>query len=137
MKISSLSIVASLALVTSVIAADTSVTLKKVHLCCDECVRGVTRSIKGIDGVTLTADKDAETVTLSSADKAALQKAANAMAAGGYFGVSDKADIKPVAQTGAQGKTVQSMIVTGVHLCCGGCVKAVDRAIKQTPGATG
>src|SRR5687767_10672518 len=78
MKIPSLSIFASLALATSVFAADTSVTLKKVHLCCDECVRGVTRSIKGIDGVTLTADKDAETVTLSSADKAALQKAANA-----------------------------------------------------------
>jgi len=137
MKISTLSILAALALGPTTFAEDTSVTLKHVHLCCDECVRGVGRSVKGIDGVTVTSDKDAETVVLTGSDKRALQKAADAMAAGGYFGVSEKPKFKPVAVNGTEGKMVHSMIVTGVHLCCGGCVDAVDRAIKQTPGATG
>lgn len=111
-------------------------TLKNVHLCCKQCVRGVEQSIKEIDGVTLKANTDDETVTLTSADKAKLQKAANAMAEGGYFGVSSDPAIKPVAKTGAKGETVKTVLVSGVHLCCPGCVEAVDRAIKNTPGAT-
>ena len=117
-------------------AADTSVTFKKVHLFCKQCVRGVESAIKDIEGVSLKADTDAETVTLTSSDKSKLQKAANAMAEGGYFGVSENSDIKPVAKTGAKGEMVKSLNVGGVHLCCGGCVEAVDRAIKSTPGAT-
>jgi periplasmic mercuric ion binding protein len=122
---------------TGAMAADTSVTFKNVHLCCKACVRGVENSLKEIEGVSLKADEDTETVTLTSADKGKLQKAANAMAEGGYFGVSNNAQIKPVAKTGAKGEKVQSLTVAGVHLCCPGCVKAVDRAIKNTPGATG
>lgn len=137
MKTLALSLLGSLSLTFTALATDSSVTFKQVHLCCDECVRGAQRSIKGIEGVSMTADKDAETVTLTGPSDAVLQKAANAMAAGGYFGVSDKSSIKPIAHNGTHGKNLQSMIVTGVHLCCGGCVKAVDRAVKETPGATG
>lgn len=137
MKTPALPVLISLLVSFTAFAAETSVTLKHVHLCCTECVRGVERSLKGLEGVTMTADKDAETVTLTGASQPALQRAADAMAAGGYFGVSDKLEIKPVAQTGSKGKMVQSIIVTGAHMCCGGCAKAVDRAIKKTPGATG
>jgi len=136
MKKYSLLTVASLALALSGFAADTSVTLKKVHLCCGACVKGVERSLEDISGVTLKADEESESLTLTSSDKATLQKAANALAEGGYFGVSDHPEIKPVAKTGAKGEKVQSLTVGGVHLCCPGCVKAVDRAIKNTPGAT-
>lgn len=136
MKTPALIILVSLTFSSAVLAADTSVTLTHVHLCCGECVRGVERSIKGIEGVTLKADKDAGTVTLAGSNKRTLQKAVNAIAAGGYFGVSDTPGIKPVARTGARGKMVHSMIVTGTHMCCGGCANAVDRAIKNTPGAT-
>lgn len=122
---------------TVAFAAESSVTLKKVHLCCDSCVRGAEKSIKSVPGVTMTADKKAETVTLTAADKSALQKAANALAEGGYFGVSDDSELKPVAKTGAKGQKVHSLNVAGVHLCCGGCVNAVERATKNTPGATG
>jgi periplasmic mercuric ion binding protein len=132
-----LPIIASFAIAFSAVAADSSVTLKKVHLCCEACVKGVQKSTKDIEGVTVKADEDSESVTLTSADKATLQKAVNALAEGGYFGESDNAEIKPMAKTGAKGEKVQSLTVGGVHLCCPGCVKAVDRAIKNTPGATG
>lgn len=124
------------ALSVSIFAAEPTLTLKDVHLCCDACVKGAEKSIKDLKGVTFKADKDAETVTLTAADKASLQKAADAMAAGGYYGKSDS-DIKPVAKTGAKNTNVKSIIVAGAHMCCPGCVKAVDRAIKETPGATG
>ena len=135
MKIPGLLVVASLAAASMAFAADSSVTFKKVHLCCEACIKGVERSLKDIEGVSLKADEDSESVTLTSSDKAKLQKAANAMAEGGYFGESDNPDIKPVAKTGAKGQKVESLEVTGVHLCCPGCVKAVDRALKNTPGA--
>ena len=39
------------------------------------------------------------------------------------------------SSTGATGEKVQTLRVEGVHLCCGKCVKAVDRAVKSVPGA--
>lgn len=136
MKIHTLAILA-LSIAVPAFAADSTVTLKNVHLCCEACVDGVERSVKAVEGVTVKADEDSGTVTLTSSDKAKLQKAADAMAEGGYFGVSEKADFKPVVKTGAKGEKVQSLIVGGAHLCCPGCVKVVDRAVKNTPGATG
>jgi hypothetical protein len=73
MQKSTLLILASLTLGFTAFAVETSVTLKQVHLCCTECMRGVERSLKGIEGVTMTADKDAETVTLAGPNKRALQ----------------------------------------------------------------
>ena len=35
----------------------------------------------------------------------------------------------------AQGKKVSSLQVSGVHLCCAKCVKALDEALKTVPGA--
>ncbi len=99
-------------------------------------MKGVERATKDIEGVTVKADEDTESVTVSSADKNKLQKALDALAEGGYFGVSDNPQIKPAIKTGAKGQKVQSLEVSGVHLCCPGCVKAVDRALKSTPGAT-
>jgi periplasmic mercuric ion binding protein len=136
MKTTSLLLVTSLAVAIATFADDASVTLKNVHLCCKSCVKGVQNSIKDLEGVTAKADEDSETVTLTASDKAKLQKAADALAAGGYFGVSESGDVKPLAKTGAKGEKVQSLTVSGVHLCCPGCVKAVDRALKNTPGAT-
>lgn len=138
MKKQSLIIFSSFALAAvTAFGADSTVTLKKVHICCGACVKGIEKSVKDLDGVTVKADEDSESVTLASADKAKLQKAVNALADGGYFGESDNADIKPMAKTGAKGEKVQSLTVEGVHLCCPGCVKGVERAVKNTPGATG
>ena len=39
------------------------------------------------------------------------------------------------SETGATGKTVKSVKVEGVHLCCAKCVKAVDKAVTSTTGA--
>lgn len=136
MKIHTLAILA-FSCAVGTFAADTSVTLKNVHLCCEPCVKGAERAVEGIKGITMKADEDSGTVTLAGSEKAQVQKAANALAAGGYFGANENSDFKPVAQTGAKGEKVQSLVVSGAHLCCAGCVKAVDRAVRNTPGAAG
>lgn len=116
-------------------ADDATAKISNVHLCCDKCVKGVDTAVGTVSGVKATCDKDASTVVLTASDKESLQKAADALVAGGYFGTSD--DVKLDASTGAKGEKVQTLKITGVHLCCAKCVKAVDKAVKAVPGVTG
>lgn len=137
MKIKIISLFTSFGFVAATVqAADVSVKITDVHLCCKECVNGVKRSVAPVKDVTAVADQDSETVTLTAADTATLQKAADALVAGGYFGKSSDTSIKLAADTGAKGEKVQTLKVEGVHLCCGECASAVGRAVKAVPGAT-
>jgi len=74
-------------------------------------------------------------VTLTAADAATAQKAADALVAAGYFGTCNDSGVKLTAVSGAKGEKVPSLKVEGVHLCCGKCVKAVDRAVQSVAGA--
>jgi copper chaperone CopZ len=131
--LSIIAIAASLTL--AAYAEDSTAKISDVHLCCHSCVTGVEKAVSAVPGVKADVDKDAGTVTLTSADKASLQKAADALTAAGYFGTST--DVKLDASTGAKDAKVQTLKITGVHLCCGKCVKAVDAAVKSVPGVTG
>lgn len=124
------------ALLISVRAADT-ITLSHVHLCCDKCVKGADSAVSQVSGASAACDKAASTVTITAADKATLQKAVNALAGAGYFGESSDASIKVPARTGAKDAKVKSLKVSGVHLCCTKCVKAVNSALSKVPGVTG
>lgn len=137
MKSIFLSIVTVLAFAHLTQAEDVTVKISNVHLCCGKCLTGVTNAVAGIDGVKATADKDAEEVVITGPDKAAVQKAADALIKAGYFGQSSDASIKIDSSTGAKGVKVQSLKVEGVHLCCPKCVKAVNAALKDVPGVTG
>jgi copper chaperone CopZ len=82
----------------------------------------------------VAVDKDAETVTLTGSDKAAVQKAADALVAAGFFGKISDTGITMASDTGAKGKKVLTLKLEGVHLCCGKCVSAVDKAVKSVAG---
>jgi copper chaperone CopZ len=127
-----LAVFVSLTLTSS--AADVTSKLSDVHLCCKGCVNGVEKAVGAVEGAKAEIDADAGTVTLSGPNKATVQKAANALVKAGYFGKSE-GGVKLDSATGATGKNVQSVRVEGVHLCCGKCVKAVDKAVKSVNGA--
>ena len=127
----------ALGLVLSTRAADVSVTITDVHLCCKSCVKGVVKATADVSGLTTQADQEAGSVTLTGPDKATVQKGANALVAAGYFGKSSDASITISSNTGAKNQKVQSLKVEGVHLCCGKCVKAVTEALGTVPGVTG
>jgi len=135
-KIYSLMILA-LTLGVAAQAADVSVTLTEVHVCCPSCVKGVAKAVAEVSDLTAKADQDAGTVTLTGPDTATVQKGADALVAGGFFGKCSDASIKLSAATGAKNQTVQTLTIEGVHLCCGKCVKAVNEALGTVPGVTG
>ena len=118
-------------------AADTTVKLSNVHLCCNSCVKGVDKALSGVTGATAQSDKDAGTVTITAPDKATAQKAVNALVAGGYFGTSSDPAIKVNARSGAKNEKVQSLKVNGVHLCCNKCVTSVKDALATVDGVKG
>jgi copper chaperone CopZ len=136
MKTMVISLVAALALPAAALAAEVSAEITDVHLCCKGCVNGVEKAIADVAGAKAAVDADAGKVTLTGPDAATVQKAADALVAGGYFGKSSDGHVKLKAVTGAKGQKVQSLQIEGVHLCCGKCVKAVDQAVKSVPGVT-
>jgi mercuric ion binding protein len=129
------SLAASFLLGASAFAGDASVTLSDVHLCCDSCVTGVTKALSDVKA-TSVADKDAETVVLTAADKLTLQQAVNALIAAGYFGKSSDPEIKMVNDSGAKDSKVEGTDVSGVHLCCGKCASTVNDVLATVPGVT-
>ena len=131
------SAILGLALAFSAQAADVSVKLTDVHLCCQSCVKGVQKAVGQVPGVTAEADMDEGTVNLIGPDTATVQKAVDALTSAGYFGKSSDASIKVNADTGAKDQKVQSLQVEGVHLCCGKCVKSVNEALATVPGVAG
>lgn len=127
----------ALALAVSTRAADVSVTITDVHICCQSCVKGVAKAVADVNGLTAKADEDAGSVTLTGPDTATVQKGADALVAAGFFGKSSDPAIKINADTGAKNQTVQSLKIKGVHLCCGHCVKSLNEALATVPGVTG
>jgi periplasmic mercuric ion binding protein len=118
------------ALASVALGAD-KVTLTDVHNCCKSCTKGIEKAVATVPGVK--ADVQKSTVVLSGDSDADLQKAVDAITAAGYIGASDKPDVK-VATPTAPDEQVKSLTVSGTHLCCGKCVKAVDAAVKSVPG---
>src|SRR5262245_19296638 len=115
-------------------AADTNVKLSDVHLCCNACVKGVDKALAKVTGATAQSDKDVGTVTITAPDKATAQKAVDALVAAGYFGKSSDPAIKVSADSGAKDGKVQSVKVSGVHLCCKQCVTSVNEALAKVTG---
>ena len=135
MNKSFLTVVAILAL-AAFAQADTTVKLTGVHLCCKSCVKGVDKAVGTVSGATAASDMDASTVTITAADAATVQKAVDALTAAGYFGKSEDPAIKVSDATGAKDAKVSTLTVSGVHLCCGKCVKAVGTALASVDGVT-
>jgi copper chaperone CopZ len=129
--------IAALAFTLTARASEVTAKISGVHLCCPSCVKGVNKAVDGIQGITATANEEQGIVTLTGPDTATVQKAANALVAAGYYGKSSDPAIKLHSETGAKGKTVKSLEVEDVHLCCGKCVKAVNTALGEVKGVTG
>jgi copper chaperone CopZ len=115
-------------------AADTSVTLSNVHLCCDNCVKGADKAIAPIAGAKDTCDKAAGTIVITAPDKETAQKAVDALVAAGFYGKSSNSTIMVAAPSGAKDEKVQSLDVSGVHLCCNKCVTSVKQVLSKVDG---
>jgi copper chaperone CopZ len=137
MKTTLVSIAMALALAVSVRAADVTVTISDVHICCGSCVKGIQKVVGTVDGAKADVSEDDGTIKITAPDTATVQKTADALVAAGFFGTSSDPSIKINADTGAKGQKVQTMTISDLHLCCGKCVTAVHKTVSSVPGVTG
>ena len=119
------------------LSAEETVKLEGVHLCCKACVRGVEGALADLEGVTAVADQDSETVVVSAPDKKSLRQGVTAILRAGFYGTSSDSSFKTRDISRAKDENVQSLTVTGVHLCCNGCVNAMTDALATVKGVTG
>jgi len=117
-------------------AADYTVTLSNVHLCCNSCVQDAEDAVGPVTGASASPDKASHSIKITAPDRATAQKAVDALTAAGYYGQPSDAGIH-LAQTSAPNSNVQSLKVSGVHLCCKKCVNAVNQAVTKVKGVTG
>jgi copper chaperone CopZ len=123
-------------LVTTLLKAETTITLSGVHNCCKSCTNGITKAGTSIEGVSVTAE--GKTVKVTSKSKVGAKKAVEAIMAAGYFGTSDAADEKVASSfsTAKPAKKLTEATVSGAHLCCQKCANAMIEAVKSVPGVT-
>ncbi len=127
----------ALGLALGLTARAADVTLSDVHICCGSCVKGVNAAVATVTGLTAKVDQDEGTVVLTADDTATLQKGVDALTTAGFFGKSSDPAIKVNADTGAKNQKMQTLTISGLHLCCGKCVKAVNQILSGVPGVTG
>lgn len=117
---------------TSAALADASITLNGVHNCCGGCERGITKAVESVKGAT--ANVDGETVTITAKNSPAAKKALEALLEAGYSGTGEGVEAPKAASSD---RTLKGATVSGAHLCCGKCVKAVEKAVASVKGITG
>lgn len=123
-----------LAMAPALPAGETALVLAGAHLCCGGCRDGVMGAVAGIAGLTVTIDSG--NIHLKGASGDLVKKGLDAIAAAGYYGVSDHEEIKmDPAEADEDEKPKDSISVSGVHLCCGKCVRAVDDVVAAIEGA--
>lgn len=120
------------AMTTTTSASAAEATLTGVHDCCNSCKKGIDAAVTGA-GAKAKIDKS--TVTVTADDEAGVKKAVAALMAAGYFGDGAPAGAAAPAAAPSDAKA-KSVTVEGVHLCCGKCVDAFNKAVKTTAGAT-
>lgn len=107
--------------------------LHEVHLCCSACERGIEDAVAGMEGVTVATDKGDGLVTLNAPSKKVAQQAVDAIAAAGFYGKSDSHEVD-FKGAGVKDEKAKVVTVSGLHLCCKGCVTAADKAITSVEG---
>ena len=127
MKTSIVTLVIVTAFATALRAAEVTVTLTGVHNCCGSCAKGIAKAVSSVKGASATCDGGKVTITAKNTTDS--KKAVAALLKDGYFGEGAS------AETASEGKS-KSVTVEGTHLCCGKCVTAFNKAIKEA-GATG
>jgi periplasmic mercuric ion binding protein len=121
------------------VAAEKTVELKSVHMCCPGCAKAVGETLKKVEGVSgVTVDQKTATARFTAADDKAAQRALDALSEEGFHG--DTGGSKDYAfknDSGVKAGKVKSLTVTGFRNSCPGCVLSFREAIKDVPGVTG
>lgn len=114
-----------------------TVTITEMHLCCKGCTSAVDKAAAKVAGVKSKTNQDEQSTVLTASNLKDLQKAIDEIAAAGFCGKVDNADVafKPIEFK--EGEKVHKLEVSHVHNCCKMCTDALKGAIEAVPGVTG
>lgn len=131
--------VALLFVCSPLLAAETvpvTVTITEIHLCCKGCTSAVDKAVAKVPGVTSKTNQDEQSTVLTASNPKDLQKAIDEIAAAGFHGKIDNADVafKPIEFK--EGENVRKLEVAHIHNCCKMCTDAIKGAIEAVPGVT-
>ena len=135
-RIASLAVVILFSAAISAQAA-TTVTVKGVHLCCGQCLKAVGKAVGAVEGVGVSCNKKARTVTIVAENDAAAQKALDALAKAGFHGTTGNKKLAIKDDSKAGKEKVSRIVVSGAHNCCGACSKAIKTLISKVSGVDG
>jgi len=105
-----------------------------MHICCGACVNGIKKAVKEIKGVSVDVSQKGKTTVITADSDELAQKAIDAIADAGYHADSDSKELTMKDDSGVKKGKVNRLELIGVHNCCGGCNKAVKKAIKTVDG---
>jgi len=126
---------------TLLIAADktTSVSIKGVHLCCASCSSGAEAALEGLKGISKTGtDRNTKLIAFQAETKEDAIAALNSLAKEGFYGTAmfGKEELKWPDSGAKKGQKVPTVVIEGVHLCCGACVTGSKEALEKLVNAT-
>lgn len=131
-------LVAGFAMTPYAFAAETTVELKKVHMCCEGCAKAVASVLGKVEGVSkASSDQVGNSAKFAATDAKSAQRALDALAEAGFHGETGTKDYAFKDDSGVKAGKVKTLTVTGFHNSCPGCVKSFREAIKDVPGVTG
>lgn len=115
------------------------VTIKGVHLCCGSCSDGAEAALEGLKGITKAGtDRNTKLISFQAESKEAALEALKSLAKEGFYGTATfgKDELKWPESGAKKGEKVSTIVIEGVHLCCGACVTGSKEALEKVPGAT-
>jgi copper chaperone CopZ len=114
-------------------AQDTKAEVKGLHLCCKQCEVSVVGILGKIDGISdVKTDRKSKTVSFAAKDKAAFQKAYDALYNGGFAGTGTFGDTVTARDSAKTEGKVDEVTVKGVHACCNQCIGALNALFKDS-----
>jgi hypothetical protein len=100
------------------------VEVKGSHVCCPVCIKTITTVLNKVDGVSDAAAVKAGSITFTTKDDKTTTAALTALYTSGFIGVTatdDGKEVKIDLPAPKKGETVDSVTVTGTHICCPQC----------------
>jgi copper chaperone CopZ len=126
---------ASVVVLTGMAYPETKVEVKGLHLCCGGCVGSATGAVTNAGAKDAKADKDTGTLTFTSSNEKAAQKALDALAAAGFHGdTGNKVLAMKDESVGPKPVKMTTLSLKGIHNCCDGCAKPIKAAIMKVEG---
>ncbi|MDA1051821.1 MAG: heavy metal-associated domain-containing protein [Planctomycetota bacterium] len=120
-------------------AHSATVAVRGTHLCCGGCQAGAEEALSEVEGISdVSADVNTKVISYKAASDKAAAAGIEALAAAGFYGTATHGAKKlAYPDSGAKkGMKANSLLLTGLHLCCTACVTSSQKALVDVKGVS-